>query len=183
MFGIGPLELLVIAIVAGVLIGPDKLPDTMKKLGRFFVQARRQVNEVRDTFQQVVHDAEREIEMERIRELQAKLQAASPSQLLEAEIQKANAVSHEDDHAPYGAETFDHDHDHNSNNPDYIAMDHFAKAPDPVLTHEPVASSPEHEPAATSATLSTSASAEVSAPLDPAPAEPHPSQEEKTHKA
>ncbi|WP_141735491.1 Sec-independent protein translocase protein TatB [Oligoflexus tunisiensis] len=86
MFGIGPMELIVIAIVAMLFIGPDKLPDLMRKFGKVFVQVRRQANEVRSGFNDVIHEAEREFELERIRELQKKLQSTSPQQVLDAAL-------------------------------------------------------------------------------------------------
>lgn len=106
MFGIGPMELVVIAIVAVVFIGPDKLPDAMRKFGRFFVQARRHANDVKNSFQEVIHDAEREIELEKIRELQKKLEAASPSQVLETTVNEALKPKADPDH-PHG-ESYDY---------------------------------------------------------------------------
>jgi sec-independent protein translocase protein TatB len=86
MFGIGPMELIVIAVVAMLFIGPDKLPDLMRKFGKMFVQVRRQANEVKSSFNDVIHEAEREFELERIRELQKKLQNTSPQQVLDAAL-------------------------------------------------------------------------------------------------
>ncbi len=86
MFGIGPMELIVIAIVAMLFIGPDKLPDLMRKFGKIFVQVRRQANEVRSSFNDVIHEAERDFELERIRELQKKLQSTTPQQVLDAAL-------------------------------------------------------------------------------------------------
>ncbi|MDQ3232778.1 MAG: Sec-independent protein translocase protein TatB, partial [Pseudobdellovibrionaceae bacterium] len=86
MFGIGPMELIVVAIVAMLFIGPDKLPDLMRKFGKIFVQVRRQANEVKSSFNDVIHEAERDFELERIRELQKKLQSTSPQQVLDAAL-------------------------------------------------------------------------------------------------
>jgi sec-independent protein translocase protein TatB len=44
MFGIGPLELVVIAIVAVVLFGPDRLPEFARTAGRLLRQVRQMVN-------------------------------------------------------------------------------------------------------------------------------------------
>lgn len=93
MFGIGPMELIVIAIVAMVFIGPDKLPDIMRKFGKIFVQVRRQANEVRSSFNDVIHEAEREFELERIRELQKKLQSTSPQQVLDAALSDSKTTA------------------------------------------------------------------------------------------
>ncbi len=89
MFGIGPMELIVIAIVAMVFIGPEKLPDLMRKFGKIFVQVRRQANDVRSSFNDVIHEAERDFELEKIRELQHKLQSTSPNQVLDAALNEA----------------------------------------------------------------------------------------------
>lgn len=75
MFNIGPMEFILIAVVAVIFIGPEKLPETLKKFGRFFVQVKRHANDVKGNFDEVLRDAEREIELERIRDLQKKLQA------------------------------------------------------------------------------------------------------------
>lgn len=75
MFNIGPMEFLLIAVVAVIFVGPEKLPDALKKFGRFFVQVKRHANDVKGNFDEVLRDAEREIELERIRDLQKKLQA------------------------------------------------------------------------------------------------------------
>jgi sec-independent protein translocase protein TatB len=40
MFGIGPLELVVIAIIAVLLFGPDRLPEFARTAGRLLRQAR-----------------------------------------------------------------------------------------------------------------------------------------------
>lgn len=74
MFGIGMLELAVIAIVALVFVGPQKLPDLAKQLGKFFVQIKRATGDVRSTVDHFVREAEAEIiqeEREKIKKLLA----------------------------------------------------------------------------------------------------------------
>jgi sec-independent protein translocase protein TatB len=44
MFGIGPLELVVIVIVAVILFGPDRLPEFARTAGRLLRQVRQLVN-------------------------------------------------------------------------------------------------------------------------------------------
>lgn len=77
MFGIGFFELVIIAIVALIFVGPKKLPEFMKTAGKFFVQVRRTAGDVRSTFDQVVRDAEDELRREEVRELQKALLAST----------------------------------------------------------------------------------------------------------
>jgi Tat protein translocase TatB subunit len=72
MFSIGFMELAVIAVAALIFVGPKKLPQLMKQMGRFFVQIRRQTTEVRSTINHAIRDAENEIlheEREKIKAL------------------------------------------------------------------------------------------------------------------
>ena len=73
MFGIGPMELIVVGVVAVIFIGPKRLPEVMKKLGRTFVQLRRQTHEIRQGINDVVRDAERDLELERIKDIKAEV--------------------------------------------------------------------------------------------------------------
>ncbi len=61
MFGIGFLELCVIAVAALVLLGPDKLPEFMRMLGRTLVQLRRMSNEMRQAFDAAVMEEEEKV--------------------------------------------------------------------------------------------------------------------------
>ncbi len=61
MFGIGFQELLVILVVALIVIGPKKLPDIAKALGRAYREFVRASNELRDT---ITVDLEEEEEKE-----------------------------------------------------------------------------------------------------------------------
>ena len=49
MFGIGMPELLIIMAVALIVLGPKKLPEVAKALGRGFIEFRRAMSEVRDS--------------------------------------------------------------------------------------------------------------------------------------
>ena len=52
MFGIGFPELLLIAVIALVVIGPKRLPDLAKALGRGFAEFRRATDELKQTFEE-----------------------------------------------------------------------------------------------------------------------------------
>ncbi len=69
MFGIGFLELCVIAAVSLIVVGPTRLPELMRQAGRFFVHARRMTNEVKSTFDDAIRKAEEDIHMEELRKI------------------------------------------------------------------------------------------------------------------
>ena len=52
MFGMDMGELLVIAIVAIIFLGPDKLPDAMVKVAKFFKSFKNSINDVKNSFEQ-----------------------------------------------------------------------------------------------------------------------------------
>lgn len=64
MFGIGFLELVTVAVVVLMFVGPRRLPEMMRQLGRIFVRVRRMSAEVKSTFDNVIRDAERELDAE-----------------------------------------------------------------------------------------------------------------------
>ena len=68
MFGIGLPEMIVIAIVALVFIGPKNLPGVLRSVGRGLVQLKRATYEVRTTVQDEMDQIEREIDLKDVRE-------------------------------------------------------------------------------------------------------------------
>ena len=70
MFDIGFSEILVIAVVALVVIGPERLPKTARTLGLLFGRLQRYVNEVKA-------DISREMELDELRKLQREMQGAA----------------------------------------------------------------------------------------------------------
>jgi sec-independent protein translocase protein TatB len=52
MFGMGFGEILIIAIIAILFLGPDNLPDAMVKVAKFFKSVKSSVNDVKSTFEQ-----------------------------------------------------------------------------------------------------------------------------------
>lgn len=74
MFGIGFFELIIIAVVALVVVGPKRLPEVMKQAGRLFVHLRRTANDVRSSFEQVIREAEDEIRREEAESIRKSLQ-------------------------------------------------------------------------------------------------------------
>lgn len=82
MFGIGPMELIIIAVIAIVFVGPQRLPEVMTKLGRLFVQVRRQTQDVRESINSVIKDAERDLELERVKKLRGEIEKIKAENLL-----------------------------------------------------------------------------------------------------
>lgn len=50
MFGIGMTELIVIMVIALVILGPSKLPDLAKALGKGLAEFRKASQEIKDSF-------------------------------------------------------------------------------------------------------------------------------------
>jgi sec-independent protein translocase protein TatB len=54
MFGLGLPEIIIIMVVALLVVGPSKLPDLAKSLGKAFNEFRRMADEVKETFEEEV---------------------------------------------------------------------------------------------------------------------------------
>jgi sec-independent protein translocase protein TatB len=72
MFDIGFSELLVIAVVALIVIGPERLPKVARTAGHLFGRLQRYVNDVKA-------DINREMELEELRKLKSQVQDAARS--------------------------------------------------------------------------------------------------------
>jgi sec-independent protein translocase protein TatB len=70
MFDIGFSEIVVIAVVALIVIGPERLPKAARTLGHLFGRLQRYVNEVKA-------DINREMEIDELRKLQQQVQTAA----------------------------------------------------------------------------------------------------------
>lgn len=56
MFGIGMPELLLILALALIVLGPKKLPELAKALGKGLAEFRRATDEIKDEFRQMEHE-------------------------------------------------------------------------------------------------------------------------------
>jgi sec-independent protein translocase protein TatB len=72
MFDIGFSELLVIALVALIVIGPERLPKVARTLGHLFGRMQRYVNDVKA-------DISREMELEELKKVQSSMEDAARS--------------------------------------------------------------------------------------------------------
>src|SRR5471032_2346847 len=70
MFDVGFSEIFVIALVALIVIGPERLPKVARTLGHLFGRMQRYVNDVKA-------DISREMELDELRKLQATVQDAA----------------------------------------------------------------------------------------------------------
>jgi len=72
MFDIGFSELMVIAVVALIVIGPERLPKVARTLGLLFGRMQRYVNDVKA-------DISREMQLDELKKLQASMEDAARS--------------------------------------------------------------------------------------------------------
>jgi sec-independent protein translocase protein TatB len=80
VFDIAFSEIVVIAVVALVVIGPERLPKVARTLGHMFGRLQRYVNEVKS-------DISREMELDELRKLQSEVQTAARE--LESSVSQA----------------------------------------------------------------------------------------------
>ena len=79
MFDISFTEILVIAVVGLIVIGPERLPKVARTLGHLFGRAQRYANDVRN-------DIQREMEVEELKKWKASVEGTARS--IEGSIQK-----------------------------------------------------------------------------------------------
>lgn len=90
MFGIGMTEMILIAALALVILGPKKLPDLARSLGKGFAEFKRATNELKsaiDLESKAEEDRYKEELREKYKEKAARLQAEKA-----AEVATADAV-------------------------------------------------------------------------------------------
>jgi sec-independent protein translocase protein TatB len=86
MFDVGFSELMVIAVVALIVIGPERLPRVARTLGHLFGRMQRYVNDVKA-------DITREMQLEELKKLQNEMEEAARSieSSVQREVQDAQA--------------------------------------------------------------------------------------------
>lgn len=58
MFGMGFAEILIIGVIAILFLGPDKLPETMIEIAKFFKNVKRTVASAKESLEQEMHIAD-----------------------------------------------------------------------------------------------------------------------------
>jgi sec-independent protein translocase protein TatB len=85
MFGIGSTELIVILIVALIIIGPAKLPEMAKSLGKALGEFRRVSTDVKRTIEMEAEQAEQKAKTEQVKkELYPEEPPIAPAKSVEA---------------------------------------------------------------------------------------------------
>jgi sec-independent protein translocase protein TatB len=55
MFGMGFAEILIIAVIAILFLGPDKLPETMVEIAKFFRNVKKTVTSAKESLEEELH--------------------------------------------------------------------------------------------------------------------------------
>ena len=93
VFGVGPLELIVVIVVALIFVGPERLPRLAADLARTIREVRKYTGSIAAEFNEVVKDIEKETEAERTewKDIGRGLSDASKSVTSEVEGARADA--------------------------------------------------------------------------------------------
>ncbi|MGK7345593.1 MAG: twin-arginine translocase TatA/TatE family subunit [Candidatus Nitrospinota bacterium M3_3B_026] len=98
MFGIGMPEMLVILAVALIAIGPSRMPEIARSLGRAYAELSRSMRDARRSFDDLTSDFEEEREM--IRNPRGVLDSAVGKMFPEEETQENGGKKNAGDEAP-----------------------------------------------------------------------------------
>jgi sec-independent protein translocase protein TatB len=88
MFDIAFSEMLIIAVIALIVIGPEKLPKVARTLGHLLGKAQRYVSDIKSEINQ-------EMEIDELRKLQAEMQSKMQTTLHDAETTLQGAIQPE----------------------------------------------------------------------------------------
>jgi sec-independent protein translocase protein TatB len=61
VFGIGPLEIVLVVLIAFIVLGPDRIPGTMRQLGKWTRQLRETVNNITRDYNSEIRELTGEI--------------------------------------------------------------------------------------------------------------------------
>ncbi len=86
MFGIGVPELVIILIVALLVVGPSKLPELARSMGKALGEFRRLTDDVKETIE---HEMAKEPEKEEVTQIQVQKEEEAQGQLFEQQAPQA----------------------------------------------------------------------------------------------
>jgi sec-independent protein translocase protein TatB len=79
MFNVGPGEILLISVVALLLLGPDKLPELARGLGKFFREFRKHTDDVRSMVEREFYKMDQDVLQDGSKKEPPVVNAISPS--------------------------------------------------------------------------------------------------------
>lgn len=99
MFDIGWTEMLVIALVAIIVVGPKDLPRMLRTVGQTVGKMRRMAREFQDTFNDALKEAERQAELDTVRKQVEEVKQLDPLKNIKKSFDdsmKGTTEKHED---------------------------------------------------------------------------------------
>ena len=92
MFDIAWTELLVVAVIAIIVVGPKELPGMLRAFGKTFGQVRRTAREFQSTFNDALREAEREAGMDEVRKNLDGVKNMNPAKDLSKSLNETKAA-------------------------------------------------------------------------------------------
>jgi sec-independent protein translocase protein TatB len=92
MFDVAPTELLLVAVVALVVIGPKDLPKAMRVVGNWVGKARGMARHFRSGLDTMMRESELEEMEKKWKEENERIMAANPAPALEAPVEPAAPI-------------------------------------------------------------------------------------------
>jgi len=99
MFGLGLPEIIVIMIVALLVVGPSKLPDLARSLGKALNEFRKMADEVKETFEEEVIKEEEEKTKDAKQDIEKEVTNKEHRESTEDEVNETLSFD------PYGVQT------------------------------------------------------------------------------
>lgn len=82
MFDIAWTEILVVAVIAIIVVGPKELPGMLRAFGKTFSQVRRTAREFQSTFNDALREAERQADLDDVRKDFSDMRSMDPTKAL-----------------------------------------------------------------------------------------------------
>lgn len=92
MFDIGWTELLVVAVIAILVVGPKDLPRMLRTFGETMGKLRRMANEFQGQFNDAIREAERQADLEGVRKSVSEVADINPLADVKKDLEETNAA-------------------------------------------------------------------------------------------